>query len=100
PRVHRSDDRRRWRHGERRGLPPPLRDVGRAGLVRRRQAVRPAAFAAGLGQLVVGWAAPRLALPRANDGIEGWPRRWSCRSEVGLSDEQYWIGAHIGPLGR
>ena len=42
-------------------LPPPLRALGRARLVRRRQAVRPAALAAGLGQLVLG-PSPR---PRA-----------------------------------
>ena len=65
PRLHRPAHRLGRRHRQRRRLPPALRAVERAGLVRRRQAVRPAAVAAGLGRLVLARA---VALRGISDG--------------------------------
>ena len=53
--------------GNARRVPPPLRALERAGLVRRRQAVRPAAVAPGLGQLVVEVADRLRACVEAGD---------------------------------
>ena len=61
PRLHRPADRRGGRHGQRPRLPPPLRALARTGLVRRREALRPAAVAARLGRLVLGAPALELA---------------------------------------
>ena len=63
PGEDRPDDRPRRRDGQRPGLPPPLRDVERAWLVRRRQPVRPVPLPEDLGRLVVArW--PRSVLGR------------------------------------
>ncbi len=51
PRLHRTVRRSHRRHRVGHGVPPALRDVVRAGLVRRRIAVRPAACPAGVGRL-------------------------------------------------
>ena len=53
PRLHRPAHRRGRRDRQRPGLPPALRALGRARVVRGRAAVRPAARAARLGQLVL-----------------------------------------------
>ena len=60
----RPADRRGGRDRQRPGLSPALRDLERPGLVRRRQAVRPAAPAAGLGGGGLG-RPPRPACARA-----------------------------------